>query len=93
MLKLFYNDITWDNYIGIVERVEDLENEIEIIKRNNDEIAKMKSGSMAVINQITTISKQRIFTPKKSQDFLYGITLSTTAMEKINTKIQELYCR
>ena len=77
----------------IEEKSNTLKNELAIIERNNKEILKMKMGSMAVTNQLTTISKQRVFTPKKSQDFLYGITLSTTAMEKINEKIKELYCR
>lgn len=62
-------------------------------EKNRFEISKLKSGSMAVTNQITTVSKQRIYTPKKSEDFLYGISLSTTAMEKINRKILELYTR
>ncbi len=77
----------------IEKKEEILKTELGLIERNNKEIARMKTGSMAIINQITTISKQRIFTPKKSQDFLYGITLSTVAMEKINAKILELYCR
>ncbi len=46
---------------------------------------------MAVVNQITTVSKQRIYTPKRSEDFLYGISLSPAAMDKINEKIKELY--
>ncbi len=75
------------------DRIDHINNEISIIKRNDCEIAKMKSGSMAVMNQITTISKQRIFTPKKSEDFLYGVSLSKPAMEKINLKLIELYCR
>ncbi len=66
---------------------------IDTINRNNREIAKLKAGSMAVVNQITTVSKQRIFTPKRSEDFLYGIRLSSTAMEKINDKIKELFIR
>lgn len=77
----------------IQQKIQVLEKERVLIERNNVEIAKMKSGSMAVINQITTVSKQRIFTPKKSQDFLYGISMSTSAMEKINSKIQKLYCK
>lgn len=46
---------------------------------------------MAIVNQITTISKQRIYTPKRSEDFLDGISLSAPAMEKINEKIKSLY--
>lgn len=73
------------------EKKTQIEKSIANIERNNKEIAKLKVGSMAVTNQITTVSKQRIYTPKRSEDFLYGISLSTPAMEKINTKLKELY--
>lgn len=68
-----------------------LEERIRNIHKNDSVIAKLKIGSMAVTNQITTVSKQRIYTPKRSEDFLYGISLSTTAMDKINKKIVELF--
>lgn len=55
------------------------------------ELHKMRFGSIAKIEQITTISKQRIFDPKKSSDVLSGINFSETAMDKINEKIKELY--
>lgn len=64
---------------------------LTMLKNHQKEIERMKHGSMAVVNQITTISKQRIFIPKKSTDFLYGITLSPSAMDKINAKLKELY--
>lgn len=82
----------------VIERTKQLyeekdlvENQIQRMERNEKEIQKMKAGSMAVINQITTISKQRIYTPKRSEDFLYNISLSPTAMDKINEKIKEQY--
>ncbi|MCI8374879.1 MAG: type II toxin-antitoxin system PemK/MazF family toxin [Lachnospiraceae bacterium] len=68
-----------------------LEKSVSTIERNNLEISKLKKGSLAVTNQITTVSKQRIYTPKRSEDFLYGISLSNPAMEKINAKLKELY--
>ena len=68
-----------------------LQNELFYLKRNELEIEKMKLGSMAIVNQITTISKQRIYIPKKSTDFLYGISLSESAMNKINDKVKSLY--
>lgn len=68
-----------------------LEKQVAKLEHDEAEIHKMKSGSMAVVNQITTVSKQRIFTPKRSEDFLFGITLSPAAMDKINEKIKELY--
>lgn len=68
-----------------------LEKHIATLNRNFVEIKKLKTGSMAVINQITTISKQRIYTPKYSEDFLHGVSLSSVAMDKINNKVKELY--
>lgn len=55
------------------------------------ELYKMKDGSIAKIEQITTISKQRIFDPKGSRDVLSGIHFSDAAMDKINEKVKELY--
>lgn len=61
------------------------------LKKIQSELYKMKDGSIAKIEQITTISKQRIFDPKGSRDVLSGIHFSETAMDKINEKIKELY--
>ena len=82
-----------DYRIKIKEKLEDLTREKEILERNEKEISKMKSGTKAVVNQITTVSKQRIYTPKKKDDFLYGVRLSTNAMEKINEELIALFCR
>lgn len=68
-----------------------IESTLDMLKNHRKEIERMKHGSMAVVNQITTISKQRIYIPKKSTDFLYGITLSSSEMDKINSKIKKLY--
>lgn len=51
----------------------------------------MKKGSIAIVNQITTVSKMRIYDPKTSSGVLAGITLSQEQMNKINDKIKELY--
>lgn len=64
------------------------EHNLEKIKT---ELHRMKDGSIAKIEQITTISKQRIYDPKKSSDVLSGIRFSDAAMDKINEKIKELY--
>ena len=55
------------------------------------EISRMKEGSVALVNQITTISKMRIFDPRNIKGVLAGISLSKENMEKINQKIQDLY--
>lgn len=55
------------------------------------EISRMKEGSIALVNQITTISKMRIFDPRNLKGVLAGISLSEENMEKINQKMKELY--
>ena len=97
ILKSDSQDISEDLALIDRQRVM-LENKEKIVKRtisilesHSNEILKMKHGSMAVVNQIRTISKQRIYIPKKSEDFLYNISLSAAAMDKINSKIKELF--
>lgn len=63
----------------------------EYLDKIGAEIQKMKEGSVALVNQITTISKIRIFDPRNLKGILSGISLSEENMEKINCKVQELY--
>ena len=76
---------------NLERKIQELEKSISILNAHSKEISKMKLGSMAVINQIRTISKQRIYTPKKSEDFLYNVSLSAPAMDRINSKLKELF--
>lgn len=68
-----------------------LQDEETYLERIKFELQRMKDGSIAKIEQITTISKQRIFDPKGSKDVLSGIQFSNATMDKINDKIKELY--
>lgn len=62
---------------------------IEYLEKVKEEISKMKHGSFALINQITTISKQRIFkTP-----ILSGIKLSNNGLDLIDSKIKRLFTK
>lgn len=63
----------------------------EELSKISSEVSSMKQGSIALVGQITTVSKMRIYDPKKSKDVLYGITLSAENMDKINDKVKELY--
>lgn len=65
--------------------------EQEYLTKIGEEISRMKKGSVALVNQITTISKIRIFDPRNIKGVLSGISLSAESMEKINQKIKELY--
>ena len=63
----------------------------EYLEKIGLEISRMKEGSIALVNQITTISKMRIFDPRNLKGVLAGISLSEENMEKINEKMKELY--
>lgn len=73
------------------EAISILSEEENNLKKIKSELHKMKDGSIAKIEQITTISKQRIFDPKGNKDVLSGIHFSDSAMDKINEKLKELY--
>ena len=57
------------------------------------EISKMKKGSIALVSQITTISKQRIYDPKTSSDILANLRVSDNTLDLIDSKIKELFIK
>ena len=63
----------------------------EYLEKIGLEISRMKEGSVALVNQVTTISKMRIFDPRNLKGVLSGVSLSEENMEKINQKLQDLY--
>lgn len=58
-----------------------------------EEVKQMKSGSVALVNQITTISKQRIYEPKNDLNILSGIKISPENLDLIDKKIKELFLK
>ena len=61
----------------------------DYLEKIKNEIVRMKHGSIAYVNQITTISKQRIFrTP-----ILSGIRISNTSLDLLDKKIKFLYTK
>ena len=63
----------------------------DILEYVRKEISKMKTGSVALVNQITTISKIRIYNPLHSKDVLGNIKVSNEILDAIDDKIKELY--
>ena len=53
------------------------------------EIAKLKWGSIALANQIVTISKLRIYDPVNSKSPLHGIRLGSESMDLIDAKLKQ----
>ena len=57
----------------------------------SNEASRMKSGSIALVNQITTISKIRIYDPKTDNDILSHIRLSDETLNKIDDEIKKMF--
>ena len=71
--------------------LKDFKEKYPLIEKTLEEAKQMKKGSIALINQITTISKQRIYNPKKELDILSGIKISDEKMKLIDEKIKKLF--
>lgn len=80
--------IVLHNAIKQVENATILLKEFDKLKK---EINKMKKGSIALVSQITTISKLRIFNPKRHQDTLSGIKISPASLDLISEKLSDLF--
>ena len=65
--------------------------DLKEFKKVLDEIDGMKLGSIALVSQITTVSKIRIYSPLRTTDALSSIVLSPDSLNKIDNKIKELY--
>ena len=77
-----------------------LEKELEVWERKryhaqkmSDEIGTMKRGSIALVGQITTISKIRIYDPLYPTDTLSKIRLSDNSLTKLDEKIKNLFTK
>ncbi len=77
----------------ITEKINSLNYELELLERMRSEVAKMKKGSIALVNQITTISKIRIYDPKTDHDILSGVKLSNEKLDAIDKEIIAKYTK
>lgn len=95
--KLTENNATSDE---IYMRTTELNNNIteaykklELSEKINKEVQKMKYGSIAIINQIRVISKQRIYDPKTEFDILSGIKLCNENLDLIDDKMKKMFIK
>ena len=63
------------------------------IEKVKKESIKMNKGSIALVSQITTISKLRIYDPKTNFDILSKIKLSNENLDSIDYEIKKLFLR
>lgn len=67
----------------------EMQNKLELIHKLSTEIHKMKQNSVALVNQITTISKQRLF----DIDILHKVKLSSHTLDKLDKIIVENFTK
>ena len=70
-----------------------LNRQVESLNLQNKELSKMKRGSIILLGQITTISKIRIYDPKRNGDVLSKVKLSNITLDKIDEALIKLYTK
>lgn len=73
------------------DRICECKKELDLLERMRKEILKMKSGSIALVNQITTVSKIRIYDPKTDHDILSNIKLSNEKLDLLDEEIRKQF--
>lgn len=73
------------------EKINELSNRLNYLEEVKLELSKMKHGSIALISQITTISKIRIFNTKNN--ILLGIHATNKTLDLLDFKIKELFTK
>lgn len=101
-------DVLTDDFVRtlneMVNEAQDMQREIQTkideatkslneMKKINNEVSNMKMGSIALVSQITTVSKMKIYDPKSDHDVLAGIKLSNTSLDLLNEKVKQIFVR
>lgn len=88
MLKSISNDADIELFN---KRMKEIQQEIRYCEKMKNEADRMKQGSIALVGQIVTISKIRIYDPKYSKDALTKVRISAATLDILDAKVQELY--
>lgn len=87
MTKNTNDGVSAHRQLNVGIKIDSIKKDIELLDRMRTEIQKMKNGSIALVNQITTISKIRIYDPKTDHDILSNIKLSNEKLDLIDAEI------
>lgn len=85
------NDFSEEKKLEYSDRLEKCTEELDFLNRMRKDVLKMKQGSIALVNQITTISKIRIYDPKTDYDILSNIKLSNEKLDVLDKEITKKY--
>lgn len=72
-------------------RLKEVEQQIKYCKKMQKEADRMKQGSIALVGQMITVSKIRIYDPKYSKDALSKVRISANTLDILDAKVQDLY--
>lgn len=76
---------------SLTQQVKDISSKIDDLENGLKRVSKLKNGSLALPNQVLTISKMRVKDPLSERGTLYNITLSKTTMERLKNKFHTIY--
>lgn len=77
--------------IAIKEMIEKGVAKIAALTKVKRELSKMKRGSIALVSQIVTISKLRIYDPISSEDSLGSVRVSNETLDQIDERVSQLF--
>ena len=80
-----------DDHSPLEDKLDKLECEIAQCNKMKRAVSRMKQGSIALVGQITTISKIRIYDPKFHNDALSKIRVSPATLDLLDAKVQKLF--
>lgn len=86
-IKKFPDSMSDEEFNRLNKELSKLESDIDLWKRLKAEILNMKRGSIALVGQIRTISKIRIYNPKTNLDTLSKIKLSNEKLDLLDKEI------
>ena len=69
------------------QQMKSVSDTVDFCERMQKEVNKMKQGSIALVKQIRTISKIRIYDPKTNYDVLSNVKLSNEKLDLLDTEI------
>ena len=79
------------DYEILSDKIEETQSQITYCEKMRKEVDRMKQGSIALVGQITTISKIRIYDPRYSKDALSKVRVSSSTLDLLDDKVQELF--
>ena len=89
--ELDANLSTQDDMDTLSRKIAETKKQISYCNKMKKEADRMKQGSIALVGQITTVSKIRIYDPRYSKDALSKVRVSSDTLDLLDAKIQELF--